>query len=189
MKASLAVISLFSAVTFALPASAAPLIPIPVHIDSLTNPSGTAFMTVSASPSKNYVTSFFYALVTGINKPFEYSFDFTLPLTGSGKGSLTTSSNSIDITQIVVNGHAFAVAPSLTGQSINIANFFPIVANTPNSIEVFGTTGPTNFGSIFSGNATFSAVPEPATWATFLLGFGCMGLALRRKARGKFQTV
>ena len=30
---------------------------------------------------------------------------------------------------------------------------------------------------------TISAVPEPATWATMLLGFGAIGFAMRRKAR------
>jgi hypothetical protein len=35
-----------------------------------------------------------------------------------------------------------------------------------------------------SGNATFyQAVPEPATWALMLLGFGGMGMAMRRRRR------
>ncbi|RYD47999.1 MAG: PEP-CTERM sorting domain-containing protein, partial [Sphingomonadales bacterium] len=31
-------------------------------------------------------------------------------------------------------------------------------------------------------SVSIAAVPEPATWALFILGFGAIGTALRRKA-------
>jgi hypothetical protein len=43
-------------------------------------------------------------------------------------------------------------------------------------------------GSI-SGNATFYPVPEPATWALMLLGFGGIGLAMRRRRRPALAQV
>ena len=36
-------------------------------------------------------------------------------------------------------------------------------------------------GSNFNGTANLSAVPEPATWAMMLVGFGAMGAAMRRR--------
>ena len=44
-----------------------------------------------------------------------------------------------------------------------------------------GTNG-TSFGNVLIGGLTLNeSVPEPATWAMMLLGFGAMGLAFRRR--------
>lgn len=54
-----------------------------------------------------------------------------------------------------------------------------------------GTFGVIN-GSTFSGVAfapTVAAVPEPATWAFMLLGFGLIGSALRRRRETVFSAV
>jgi hypothetical protein len=42
--------------------------------------------------------------------------------------------------------------------------------------------GTANFGFDFN----LRSVPEPSTWAMILLGFGCVGAALRRSKRGTF---
>lgn len=53
--------------------------------------------------------------------------------------------------------------------------------------------GTFNFGGIVSGNSTLTisravaAVPEPATWAMMLIGFGAVGFSVRR--RGATMTV
>lgn len=50
------------------------------------------------------------------------------------------------------------------------------------SLSNVGTPG--NSLRISTGNlAAVAAVPEPATWATMLLGFGAVGFALRRRKR------
>ena len=46
------------------------------------------------------------------------------------------------------------------------------------TLHVQGTRGRT---STYSGSISFAAVPEPATWAMMLLGFGAIGFALRRR--------
>ena len=40
----------------------------------------------------------------------------------------------------------------------------------------------TNSGNAYSGTVTLAAVPEPATWALFILGFGAVGAGMRRRS-------
>jgi hypothetical protein len=46
-------------------------------------------------------------------------------------------------------------------------------------------------GATLSGNASFyqAAVPEPATWALMLIGFGGIGMAMRRRRRPVLAQV
>ncbi len=50
-------------------------------------------------------------------------------------------------------------------------------------IEPFAKTGSGYFGEAFraTGTGTFAAVPEPATWAMLISGFGLVGFAARRR--------
>jgi hypothetical protein len=68
----------------------------------------------------------------------------------------------------------FGVSPSFTVNNI--------VASNPGGVSVFAGIGTsvittTNFALTYS----FSAVPEPATWAMMLIGFGAVGSAMRRR--------
>jgi len=44
-------------------------------------------------------------------------------------------------------------------------------------------TQPTGISIDFAGNVNAPAVPEPASWALMILGFGAMGLAMRRRGQ------
>ncbi|MFM6854352.1 MAG: FxDxF family PEP-CTERM protein [Sphingopyxis sp.] len=46
------------------------------------------------------------------------------------------------------------------------------------SINVNGNSGPDGF---YAGSLSLGAVPEPATWAFMILGFGLVGGAMRRR--------
>ena len=48
---------------------------------------------------------------------------------------------------------------------------------------LFNDTTGTQNGSIFLDAVTITAVPEPATWAMMILGFGLAGMAVRRRKR------
>ena len=61
-----------------------------------------------------------------------------------------------------------------------------LAANTPGTAYIIHILGNRGVSSSFDGNIQFSpggAVPEPATWAMMLLGFGAIGWQLRRRQR------
>ena len=92
-----------------------------------------------------------------------------------------------------------------TLQSIDFLNFNDglqaVFTSSSGAVQTVGTAGTVNFGSGFSGITSFvlssanggtdrnfvidnvklaGAVPEPATWVMMLLGFGAMGVSMRR---------
>ena len=71
------------------------------------------------------------------------------------------------------------------GASTNCATFSALADNLAFTTGAGGTTR-VNFAASVSG-----AVPEPATWAMMLVGFGGMGVAMRRsrKAKGILQIA
>jgi hypothetical protein len=52
----------------------------------------------------------------------------------------------------------------------------------------FGGSAPPN-GGVVNGNLTFLPVPEPASWALFVIGFAGVGFALRRRRRPGLKQV
>ncbi len=138
-------------------------------------------------------------------------YSFTIPQTGTGSGSVTTTvdvggfggSTDLDILSVMVNGlSATPVYRDLSGTVCSTPgvgtcgatetfaiNNVPITANVLNNITITGISR--GLGS-YGGNASFSPVPEPATWAMMLLGFGAVGFAMRRTRktdRGLLQAA
>ncbi|MBO9582473.1 MAG: PEP-CTERM sorting domain-containing protein, partial [Sphingobium sp.] len=114
---------------------------------------------------------------------FDDIFTFTIPQTGTGSGSISTSFssdlNKIVITDLIINGTAYSLTNSASGQSATVGGI-PISAFVLNTIEVKGFA----IGSGgYSGTATFTAlpVPETTTWAMMAAGLGVLGLAMRRR--------
>jgi PEP-CTERM motif len=60
------------------------------------------------------------------------------------------------------------ILPGVTASAIGVSGF--------NYVDAFGTTGKDGFGSALAGT-----VPEPASWAMMILGFGMTGSALRSR--------
>lgn len=87
---------------------------------------------------------------------------------------------AISFSSITLNGTAFsAVTTGVTDfyQLLNKA----LVPGGMNTLVVSGTSGG---NAAYSGTLTFArAVPEPATWAMMLVGFGAIGFSMRRRAR------
>lgn len=131
---------------------------------------------------------------------------------GSGSGGLTTNitrggiggNTDIDFTSVVVNGIYNAVAtytdlnnnPCTTpgvgtcgaGETFTVAGV-PITGGMTNYITVTGTVGGTKGIASYGGSATFLPVPEPATWATMLLGFLGIGFVMSRRRRDRSQDL
>ena len=75
------------------------------------------------------------------------------------------SQNANAATQYILNGDTFT--------AIKIVSNSPIFQVKQNSIDL----------------ASVGGVPEPATWAMMLLGFGGIGMALRRSRRRGKQAL
>lgn len=122
---------------------------------------------------------------------FSDMFTFTLPTTGLGSGTVTTSINSfgsigdLDFTSVLINGTEATITRSAQGlNEVAFANGVPIYANQKNTLTVNGfSRGNGSYGGQLS--FTPGAVPEPATWAMMIMGFGLVGSAMRRRR----QTV
>jgi len=112
--------------------------------------------------------------------------NFTLPVSGTGNFTITTSSTGVDFKNVTIDGHAFSltsVGPFDYGFLIGQA----LTAGVK-TLSIGGTS--TGNGS-YGGSITFSAaaVPEPATWAMMIGGLGLVGGAMRRRAKHQQLAV
>jgi hypothetical protein len=126
-----------------------------------------------------------------VKKPASFTdvFNFTLPVTGTGGGSITNIAASlngrtdIDFTSVLVNGVAATIQKSLGG-IVELAFASGVkLKSGDNNITV---TGLARGNGSYGGNISFisdavPAVPEMATWGMMILGFGGMGAAMRRQ--------
>jgi hypothetical protein len=120
---------------------------------------------------------------------FTDTFTFTLPADGLGSGTVTTSVtalgsvNDLDFTSVTINGFAADITKTAGGAfEVAFINNVPIIAGQLNRLVVNGVS---RGNGAYGGQATFtpvnSAVPEPATWAMMIMGFGVVGYAMRRR--------
>jgi hypothetical protein len=116
-----------------------------------------------------------------------------LTFTVSGSTFTTATFNLIGDGSVTIfgtdaGGDAFSEAFTLgTG-----SNFFGIVATGGDVLTGFTVNSTSGFQDLrqlrLGGVSVSSAVPEPGTWAMMLLGFGGMGVAMRRRRRNVMLT-
>ena len=185
---SFAVLGALGAAGVASSASAATL----VNVGALP-PANPYFYITNGTPTTPSIIADFVATITGASTAFDDMFEFTIPQDGKGSGSISTSFssalNELTITKVLINGVAEALQSSSGGQSLTVTGI-PIMNGVLNTIEVIGVTSSTDVGATYTGTATFAAgpVPEPASWALMIGGFGLIGAAMRR-GRGSLRLA
>ena len=96
--------------------------------------------------------------------------------------TFTTPNQDIDFTSVLLNGAAFTLVSGEPTDRGSILNQ-PLLAN--NTLQVNGLAGTAaGADAAFSGTLSFARVapvPEPATWAMMLVGFGAVGFGMRRR--------
>jgi hypothetical protein len=118
---------------------------------------------------------------TGLTDPFTETLTFTNTEAGEYVISLVTNFASVNFTSAILTGPSGPLA--LTSQIDNgvlerwTTPVTGLLAGTY-TLTIMGNTGTdTQIG----GHIDIQAVPEPATWAMMLLGFGAVGFAMRRR--------
>lgn len=120
---------------------------------------------------------------TGVN---DNNFFETAILSGNliGNGSdVTITVTSDDDALIYVDGHYVGGNPGVHSDVTSTINLGDL--NGTNSLDVFyADRAHVDADLSFSvTGAITSAVPEPATWAMFIIGFGCIGIMMRVSRR------
>ena len=122
--------------------------------------------------------------------PISVAFNFTLPSDISGTVNGSTQGQSI-LFGLVQDGHVTWNGPT----TIDFGNGGVLQVSLNNATfnkGLFGLRPGENAGADITANFTLvnpSAVPEPATWAVMLAGFGGLGVAMRRSRRKLAATA
>jgi hypothetical protein len=166
----------------------------------VTTPTSVSVSGPSTTDSINY--TFGYS-DSDTNSPFTETVTWMNDLAGAYGITLSTVATTangptdVDITAAFVTGTGILTQLNLMANPFNtdlIENYalagIPLDAGTY-TLTVQGTRG--DSGS-FGGNVSFEAgrvgdVPEPATWAMMLLGFGAIGWQLRRRRSSVLAQV
>ncbi|MGZ6039794.1 MAG: FxDxF family PEP-CTERM protein [Phenylobacterium sp.] len=121
---------------------------------------------------------------------FVDTFDFTLP-TGEINSSVTSSdtNNALKFTGITFNNVNGVIGPTPAGlPSAGITAQF-VTSGGKQELIVSGSSGPAgSFGGTVNFSPVAGGVPEPASWALMIVGFGSAGALLRRR-RSLFATA
>lgn len=118
---------------------------------------------------------------------FEDTFNFNV---GDGIAGSTISSikvsvpSNIDFTSVTLNDVEFDLI------SDGVVEFRSISQAVSAGIQTIVVKGTSGSNASYSGTLAFTAVPEPATWAMMVGGFGLVGGAMRRRrVQGKIVTA
>ena len=142
---------------------------------SFSNPTVQCTPTVNSCPSGqsftdtvSFVTPVGYNSVSSI---LNSTYNTSNQLTNLNFNTVTLNNGTSNFAFNIVNG----VFDSASREMI------PLAAGATNLLTINGTTfGDASYSGTLSFGAT-AAVPEPATWALMLMGFGAVGFSMRRR--------
>ena len=129
--------------------------------------------------------------------PFTDTFNFIINDTGTGSGSVTTEVSlpglggvtDTDLVSVFINGVLATHTVNTPQTSQRSATNVPIAFGVLNTLII--SNGPSRGQGHYAGTAEFTpnAVPELATWAMMLAGFGGIGFQMRRKRTSVMQQI
>ena len=138
----------------------------------------------------SFSTSF--SSIAPLMNPFSQTLTFTTATAGSVtigvQTSTTGASNDVDFTNVFLTGTGLVgnvLIPQTFGDPLETRGLANLALGIGTFVLTLEGTPGTQTGS-FGGSVAFqaqSAVPEPGTWAMMLLGFGGMGVVMRRRRR------
>ena len=161
-------------------------------IDANNNPTTGFFRTNVAESDFSYVNASFQNVVQGA---FSDTFQFLLPTSGFGSGSLSASfgnAASIIVESVVIRTMGlpdlvFTAADfTVTPQGISlVTSAIPITGSDSVFSSVTFSGNAVGRPLAYNGNITFeaSAIPEASTWALMILGIGAVGFAARKSRK------
>ena len=144
--------------------------------------SNTGTTTASVDPLNNNRLLFdtLTTVPSSVGSPTTGFVDFTLDTNEVAKFVAGTSSFTGIITLLALQpGGGGTVISSMAGSSDTLS--FTTGQLTGGVTYRIAYSAALPNGGDISGNGTFAPVPEPATWALMLLGFGGIGFAMRRR--------
>jgi hypothetical protein len=161
---------------------------LPAEAATIVQGSTTVTASMDAGSNNSFNIGFSDA---NLGNPFNEFLTFTTDVAGQLNIFLgttaTDATNDTDFSNVFLTGTGIA-APISIAQILGDPNETRALNNFAVGVGTFtlniqGTPGTQN--GAFGGNVAFvsSAVPEPATWAMMLVGFGAIGASMRRRRR------
>ena len=120
---------------------------------------------------------------------FDTTFIFNNDVAGTYNIDLGTSTQGLLFTLVTVMGGGTTTTFAPPSTSLVQQFGINLLGNTNYTVRIAGTS-PIAAGEFHGGITIMNgAVPEPGTWAMMLLGFGAVGLSMRRRRPNYFPQV
>lgn len=117
----------------------------------------------------------------GLDDPFVETLTFTNTDPGTYVLSLVTTFSSVDFTSAILTGPSGPVNLAIQFDLPTLERWTTSEVGLLAGQYTLTITGNAGGDGQMGGHIDIKAVPEPATWAMMLLGFGAVGFAMRRR--------
>ncbi len=157
---------------------------------------GTVTFSNDLTGLPGFSTSF--SSIAPLTNPFSQTLTFTTATSGTVtigvQTSMTGVSNDVDFTNAFITGTGLVgniLIPQISGDPLESRGLANLAVGMGTFVVTLEGTPGTTTGS-FGGSVAFQAapaVPEPATWAMMLIGFGAVGFSMRRRRPSMLQAA